>query len=146
MGLEINSNTLDKCYQIYYLTLYQNVLQNSQKLLFYLRINWFYTALCINPVFQLMKIISPARSENYDISNELEIELSVIESGLVVAKVESSIAFIIKDSGKMVERLSGLRSALLNFKRISRPEFPTINVELRLKTVCGLSVKYGYFF
>lgn len=93
-----------------------------------------------------MKIISPIKSNTLDLPNELQIELSVIESGLIVAEVESSVVFVIKDPEQTIENLSDLHSVLLNFTKIVRPEFPTINVELKLQTTGGISLKYDYFF
>ncbi len=93
-----------------------------------------------------MEIISPFSSHTLDFSNELRIELSVIESGLIVTKAGDSVVLIIKDSEQMTEKLNDLDCALLNFTKIPRPEFPTINAGLELKTTGELSFKYDYFF
>jgi len=93
-----------------------------------------------------MEIISPIRSNTLNFSNELQIELSVIESGLIVTKVGNSVVFIIKDSEQMMEKLNDFDCLLLNFTKIPRPEFPAINAELKLKTIGELFLKYNYFF
>ncbi|MGI9534220.1 MAG: hypothetical protein ACR2NW_04665 [Thermodesulfobacteriota bacterium] len=93
-----------------------------------------------------MKIISSAKTENLILSNDLQIELSLINAGLIITEPESSVIFIIKDSSEKINSLSNLKSVRLNFTSIKRPEFPTINIELKLKTDRDLSVKYDYFF
>ena len=93
-----------------------------------------------------MKIISSTNSPDFIPSNDLQLELSLISSGLIVTEVENSVIFIIKDSNAMVRGISNIRSLLLNFTSIPRPEFPTVNAELKLKSEKGLSVKYDYFF
>lgn len=92
-----------------------------------------------------MKII---KKLNYKINlpNELEIELSLIDSGMVITEIESEIAVIIKDSENMISGLVDTESAKINFTYIDRPEFPAINSDLKLRTKNGLSVKYSCFF
>jgi len=92
-----------------------------------------------------MKIIQK-ETNNYQLPAELEIELSVIDSGMIITTINDEIAIILKDSKKMTSSLSELISVNLKFTYINRPEFPAVNSELRLKTSKGLSVKYDYFF
>ena len=92
-----------------------------------------------------MKIIQN-ETNNYQLPAELEIELSIIDSGIIFTKTIEDIAVILKDSGEMISSLSELDSVKLKFTYIDRPEFPAVNSELRLKTSKGLSVKYDYFF
>ena len=92
-----------------------------------------------------MKIIK--NSENYPpLPNELEIELSLIESGMIISEINDNVVFIIKDSVEMTSSLTGIKSLNLNFTYIDRPEFPSVNTELKLKTAKNLSIKYDYFF
>lgn len=92
-----------------------------------------------------MKIIK--NSENYPpLPNELEIELSLIDSGMIISEINGNVVFIIKDSVEMTSSLTGIKSLSLNFTYIDRPEFPSVNTELKLKTAKNLSVKYDYFF
>ncbi|MGI9554087.1 MAG: hypothetical protein ACR2NC_04110 [Thermodesulfobacteriota bacterium] len=93
-----------------------------------------------------MKILSSAKTGNLNLSNDLQIELSLINSGLIITEADGSVIFIIKDSTEMINSLSGLKSLSINFTSIDRPEFPTINTVLKLKTDRDLSVKYDYFF
>ena len=93
-----------------------------------------------------MKIISATNPDDLTPSNDLEIELSIIDSGLIITEVENKVIFIIKDSATMIRGFTNLKSASLNFTSIPRPEFPAISAELKLKTDRGLSVKYDYFF
>ena len=93
-----------------------------------------------------MKIISSVKSKNPNFSNDLQIELSLIKSGLVITEAGNSVIFIIKDSDQIIKGLANLKSAFLNFTTIDRLEFPTINTRLKLKTDENISVKYDYFF
>ena len=93
-----------------------------------------------------MKIISETDSEFLNLSNDLQIELSLISSGLIITDDENSVIFIIKDSAEMIKGFNDLKSVSLNFTSIPRPEFPTVNCDLRLKSEKDLSVKYEYFF
>jgi len=93
-----------------------------------------------------MKIISSTNFPDFNPSNDLQIELSLINSGLIVTEADNSVIFIIKDSPEMIEGLGNLKSLLLKFTPIDKPEFPTINAKLKLKTEKNLSVKYDYFF
>ena len=93
-----------------------------------------------------MKIISATDPEFLNLSNDLQIELSLISSGLIIADIESSVIFIIKDTAEMIKGFYDLKSVSLNFTSIPRPEFPTVNCDLRLKNEKDLSVKYEYFF
>jgi len=92
-----------------------------------------------------MKIIQK-ETNNYQLPAELEIELSIIDSGMIVTNINDEIVIILKDSKKMTSSLSELISVNLKFTYIDRPEFPAVNSELRLKTSKELSVKYDYFF
>lgn len=92
-----------------------------------------------------MKIIQK-EINNYQLPSELEIELSIIDSGMIFTNINDEIAIIIKDSSEMTSSLSELMSVNLKFNYIDRPEFPAVNSELRLKTFKELSVKYDYFF
>ena len=91
-----------------------------------------------------MKIISK-EDKIATLSGEHEIELSLIDSGIVFTEIDDSIAIIIKDTAEMIASLSELKSVNLKFTYIDRPEFPAVNSELRLKTAKDLSVKYDYF-
>ena len=92
-----------------------------------------------------MKIIK--NTEKYPrLSNELEIELSLIDSGMIISEINGDIVIILKDSVEMTSALTGIKSLSLNFTYIDRPEFPSVSTELKLKTSKNLSVKYDYFF
>ncbi len=80
------------------------------------------------------------------LSAELDIELSIIDSGIILTEINEEVVIILKDSARMTESLSELRTVNLKFTYIDRPEFPAVNSELRLKTDKDLSVKYDYFF
>lgn len=92
-----------------------------------------------------MKIIQK-ETNNYQLPAELEIELSIIDSGMIITNINDEIVIILKDTNKMTSSLSELISVNLKFTYIDRPEFPAVNSELRLKTSKELSVKYDYFF
>ena len=92
-----------------------------------------------------MKILQK-ESDNYQLPSEIEIELSVIDSGMIFTDIDDENVIILKDSAKMISSLSDLNSLSLKFEFIDRPEFPAVGSELRLKTSRGLSVKYDYFF
>ena len=91
-----------------------------------------------------MKIIS-SNNESFLMTPELEIELSVIDSGIIFTEIEGKIAIIVKDSEKMVSSLSPPSSIKIIFTYIDRPEFPAVNSDIRVKSEKGLSVKYDYF-
>ena len=91
-----------------------------------------------------MKIIS-SNNESFLMTPELEIELSVIDSGIIFSEIEGKIVIIVKDSEKMVSSLSAPSSIKIIFTYIDRPEFPAVNSDIRVKTEKGLSVKYDYF-
>ena len=91
-----------------------------------------------------MKIIS-SNNESFLMTPELEIELSVIDSGIIFSEIEGKIVIIVKDSEKMVSSLSAPSSIKIIFTYIDRPEFPAVNSDIRIKTEKGLSVKYDYF-
>lgn len=92
-----------------------------------------------------MKIVQKETS-NYQFPAELEIELSIIDSGIIFTAIDDEVDIILKDNPEMISSLSELVSVNLKFTYIDRPEFPAVNSELRLKTAKGLSVKYDYFF
>ena len=77
---------------------------------------------------------------------EHELELSIIETGMIVTEINNEILVIIKDTPEMTSSLKELSSASIKFTFIEKPEFPTINSDFRIKTENGLSVKYDYFF
>ena len=92
-----------------------------------------------------MKIIQK-KTNNYQLPAELEIELSIIDSGIIFTYINEEIVIIIKDSDNMISSLSDLKSVNLKLEYIDRPEFPAVGSELRLKSSKELSVKYEYFF
>ena len=91
-----------------------------------------------------MKIIN-SNIESFEMTPELEIELSVIDSGIIFTEIDGEIAIIVKDSEKMVSSLLGPSSIKISFTYIDRPEFPAVNSDIRVKSEKGLSVKYDYF-
>jgi len=92
-----------------------------------------------------MKIIQK-ETQIEQLPAELEIELSIIDSGMIITNINDEIVIILKDSEKMISSLVELISVNFKFTYIDRPEFPAVNSDLRLRTDKGLSVKYDYFF
>ena len=78
--------------------------------------------------------------------NELDIELSLIDSGMVITEINGEIIIVLKDSESMISALKNTVSAKIDFTYIDRPEFPSVNLDLRLNTEKDLSIKYSYFF
>ena len=93
-----------------------------------------------------MNIISYGEAENLNLSNDLQIELSLISTGLIITDIEGKVIFLLKDSQNMINGLKELKSAAISIDPIERPEFPAVNLLLKLKTDKDLSVKYDYFF
>lgn len=92
----------------------------------------------------MAKIINN-ESEQIEVSNELNLALSLIDSGCILFEEADKAVFLIKDSETIIDTFSELKSLRLDTKAIIRPEFPTILVEIMLRNKKNVSFKYDYF-
>lgn len=60
------------------------------------------------------------------LNSELEISLSLIESGCITASVNDETLFIFKHSKEIIESLRGVEKITFELESLKRPEFPTI--------------------
>jgi 3-oxoacyl-[acyl-carrier-protein] synthase III len=60
------------------------------------------------------------------LNSELEISLSLIESGCLATSVNNQTVFIFKHSREIIESLRGVEKIAFELKCLKRPEFPTI--------------------
>ena len=93
-----------------------------------------------------MKVQNAQQDAVLSLDDDVNMELSLIESGFIIINLHEKVVFIIKDSVNMIKGLIELDSIKISFDPIIRPEFPALNTELRIKSQKGLSVKYDYFF
>lgn len=93
-----------------------------------------------------MKVQITRSAAVLSLDDDVNMELSLIESGFIITNLYGKVIFVIKDSVNMINSLIELDSIKISFDPIIRPEFPALNTELRIKSQKGLSVKYDYFF
>ena len=60
------------------------------------------------------------------LNSELEISLSLIESGCLVTSLNNETLFIFKNSKEIIESLRGVEKITFELECLKRPEFPTI--------------------
>lgn len=60
------------------------------------------------------------------LNSELEISLSLIESGCMATSINSETLFIFKHSQEVIESLRGVEKIAFELECLKRPEFPTI--------------------
>jgi hypothetical protein len=67
------------------------------------------------------------------LNSELEISLSLIESGCITASVNGETLFIFKHSQDVIDSLRGVEKITFKLECLKRPEFPTIVMLFRLE-------------
>ena len=92
-----------------------------------------------------MSTIISNESKQIEISSDLNLSLSLIDSGCILFEEADEAVFLIKDSEAIVDTFSELISLKIAVKAIIRPEFPTILLEIKLKNKKNVSFKYDYF-
>ncbi|MGB7292725.1 MAG: hypothetical protein WBD99_11175 [Thermodesulfobacteriota bacterium] len=73
-----------------------------------------------------IKISKPDNKKQIVLNPELEISLSLIESGCITASVNDETLFIFKHSQDVIESLRGIEKITFELESLKRPEFPTI--------------------
>ena len=81
----------------------------------------------------------------FETNVDLEISLSLIESGFFPFEKEGKLVFLIKESPVRIKSLVNLAQLKLKLQPIVRPEFPTLSTEIMIKNSKGVSFKYDYF-
>ena len=81
-----------------------------------------------------------------DLDNDSELTLTHIDSGCIVYKLDEKIHTMIKDSEETVSEISRGPAILVRFNAIMKSEFPSIHMDIRLRTENGESNRYEYFF
>lgn len=77
------------------------------------------------------------------IGNDLEIALSQIESGCIASIIDNrNILFVKEDKVSFFNEIDKLD---IQFEHIERPEFPTVAIRIKIKTIKGLNLRYEYF-
>jgi hypothetical protein len=66
------------------------------------------------------------------LNSELELSLSLIESGCITASVRGETVFIFKNSQDIIDSLRGVEVITFKLECLKRPEFPTIVVHFCL--------------
>ncbi|MGH7884213.1 MAG: hypothetical protein ACRENO_00805 [Thermodesulfobacteriota bacterium] len=77
------------------------------------------------------------------IGSDLEIALSQIESGCIVSIIDNQNILIVKE--EKVSFFNEINKLDISFEHIERPEFPTVAIRLKIKTIKGLNLRYEYF-
>lgn len=80
------------------------------------------------------------------LNSELEISLSLIESGCIATSVSSETLFIIKSSSKTVESLRGSEKVSFRVECLKRPEFPIIVMLFYLEGKNNEVYQFDYSF
>ncbi len=77
---------------------------------------------------------------------ELAMELERIESGCVPHLAEDRCLVILKESAEKEAFLRGAREISAGFFLVEKREFPSVSMDLRIRTEAGLNLRYEHFF
>lgn len=77
---------------------------------------------------------------------ELAMELERIESGCVPHLAGDRCLMILKESAEKTAFLRGAREVSAGFFLVEKREFPSVSMDLRIKTGAGLNLRYEHFF
>ena len=77
---------------------------------------------------------------------ELAMELDRIESGCVPHRAGGECLMIFKESEEKIAFLRGAREMSTGFFFVEKQEFPSVSMDMRIKTESGLNIRYEHFF
>lgn len=77
---------------------------------------------------------------------ELAMELERIESGCVPHLEGDRCLMILKESAEKEAFLRGAREISAGFFLVEKREFPSVSMDLRIRTEAGLNLRYEHFF
>lgn len=80
------------------------------------------------------------------LNSELEISLSLIESGCIAASINMETAFIFKESPEVIESLLGVEKIFFELKCLKRLEFPSVVMSFYLEDNDKNSYRFEHFF
>jgi len=96
--------------------------------------------------FKFIKKSKPENDKHIVLNPELEISLSLIESGCIATSINKETVFILKESQEVIESLLGAEKISFELKCLKRPEFPSIVMLFYLGDNDNNSYRFEYFF
>ncbi len=93
----------------------------------------------------LQKLITNKPTQ-VELSPELNMTLSLIESGCLATLIDNKTAFVVKGSQSEIELLREPHQILYWFECIKRPEFPSVRIYFELRNRENQPYHFDYFF
>ncbi len=81
-----------------------------------------------------------------EIPFDIEISLSMIESGCIFIPLNQMATLIIIESPDEINLLKNINKVTFNFELIERPEFPSLGMHIEINTASNKSFNFDYFF
>lgn len=80
------------------------------------------------------------------LDHELELTLSLIESGCLATTLENKTSFIFKGDQRLIDSLKDTEKIRFDFECIKRKEFPSVVIHFDLLSKARLLYRFEYFF
>lgn len=80
------------------------------------------------------------------LDHELELTLSLIESGCLATTLENKTSFIFKGDQRLIDSLKDTEKIRFDLECIKRKEFPSVVIHFDLLTKARLLYRFEYFF
>lgn len=98
--------------------------------------------LILKPLFKN----SESKIDDIELPFDMEISLSMIESGCLFVSLNQMATLIIISSREELLQLNNINKITFNFELIERPEFPSVGMHIDINTVSNNPFKFDYFF
>ena len=90
------------------------------------------------PVFLILKPLlknSESKVDDIELPFDMEISLSMIESGCLFVSLNQMATLIIISTREKILQLNNINKITFNFELIERPEFPSVGMHIDINTV-----------
>ncbi len=94
-------------------------------------------------------ILKPLLENTHDqveLPSDIEIALSMIESGCIFVPLDQKAALIIVSNSDDINNLKNINNVSMSFELIERPEFPSLAMHIEVNTAASIQYKFDYFF
>ena len=98
--------------------------------------------LILKPLFKN----SESKIDDIELPFDMEISLSMIESGCLFVSLNQMATLIIISSREELLQLNNINKIPVPFELIARPEFPSVGMHIDINTVSNNPFKFDYFF
>ncbi len=94
----------------------------------------------------ILKPLFENTNDRKELPSDIEIALSMIESGCIFVPLDQKAALIIVSNSDDIRNLKNINNVTMSFELIERPEFPSLGMHIEANTASNTTYNFDYFF